>query len=416
MTAIIDLETEASARRDGATLLRTPAVVDTDLLADIKRFGAADVSACFSCGNCTAICPLSDNDGTFPRRMIRYAQVGMKDALLSSKELWTCYHCGLCSDSCPQQADPGEYMAAARRYAIASYDKTRLARTIYTKPVAGSIIALLVAAFFALFMYSDHGAQKTRKLGLFTFVPEHLIHYTGIVVMVLMGLAALAGIVSMARGAARREDVHLKTVLGGRAAIARSVRALWVALGVESIGQKRYRSDCADAQETEPLYRRRWLVHSLTMWGFLGLLAATIIDYGLSLIGVKNTGASVPVWYPTRLLGTIAGISMIYGVSMLFYNRITKSSRPAAVSQASDWMFLVMLWVIGVSGFLIELALYLPHAPEWGYWVFLFHVSVAMELMLLLPFIKFAHAVYRPVALFFHALAGSKADASENAA
>ena len=108
-------------------------IVDVDLLGDMKKFGAVDVSACFSCGNCTAICPLADNDATFPRRIIRYAQVGMKDELLSSKELWTCYHCGLCSDSCPTEADPGEFMATARRYAIASYDRTGLARILYTQ-------------------------------------------------------------------------------------------------------------------------------------------------------------------------------------------------------------------------------------------------------------------------------------------
>ncbi len=54
--------------------------------------------------------------------------------------------------------------------------------------------------------------------------------------------------------------------------------------------------------------------------------------------------------------------------------------------------------------FLIELALYLPQAPTCGYWVFLFHVSLAMELVLLAPLMKFSHAVYRPVALFFYAL------------
>ena len=65
--------------------------------------------------------------------MIRYAQVGMRTELLSSKELWTCDHCGLCSDSCPTEADPGEFMAAARRYAIASYDPTGLAQILYTR-------------------------------------------------------------------------------------------------------------------------------------------------------------------------------------------------------------------------------------------------------------------------------------------
>jgi heterodisulfide reductase subunit C len=75
------------------------ALIDVGLYPELRKFGATDMSACFSCGNCTAICPLSENDATFPRRMIRYAQVGMTDALLSSKELWSCYHCGECSES-----------------------------------------------------------------------------------------------------------------------------------------------------------------------------------------------------------------------------------------------------------------------------------------------------------------------------
>ena len=47
----------------------------------------------------------------------------------------------------------------------------------------------------------------------------------------------------------------------------------------------------------------------------------------------------------------------------------------------------------------------LPDAQPWGYWVFLVHVAIAMELVLFLPFTKFAHAMYRPVALFFYGLA-----------
>jgi hypothetical protein len=37
--------------------------------------------------------------------------------------------------------------------------------------------------------------------------------------------------------------------------------------------QRRYREDCKDDQPAEPWYRRRWLIHALTIWGFLGLLA-----------------------------------------------------------------------------------------------------------------------------------------------
>ena len=383
-------------------------IIDTELLPDIKRFGAADVSACFSCGTCTAICPLVDNDATFPRRIIRYAQVGMKDELLSSKELWTCYQCGRCSDSCPTEADPSEFMAAARRYAIASYEPTGLARILYTRPVVGSLIATVLAAFFAVFMYASHGPQDASSLALFTFIPEGLIHWTGVAVMGVLALAGVFGITSMARRVARSEGVSLPTLFGGRAQLLGAGKALWAALGVESLGQRRYREDCKDDNPIEPLYRRRWLIHALTIWGFLGLLTATILDWGLALIGVKETGTPIPLWYPSRLIGTVAGIALLYGVSMFVVNRARQVNRAAQFTTASDWLLLVLLWITGATGFFIEVALYLPNAPTWGYWVFLLHVSVAMELMLLLPFTKFAHAMYRPVALFFYALAADK--------
>ncbi len=381
------------------------ALIDTSLYPELRRFGATDVSACFSCGTCTATCPLSETDATFPRRIIRYAQVGMKDALLSSKELWSCYYCAECSESCPTGAGPSEFMASARRYAIAEYDRTRLARTMYLRPAFGTIVAVLLAAFFALFMYAGHGPQGSGSLALFGFVPSELIHDTGIVVMILVLLAGLGGVATMARRIGRREGVGWRTVGGGRAAITRSARAAWEAVAIESLGQRRYRADCEADAASEPLYRRRWFLHAATMWGFIGLLAATGLDYGLELLGLKATGAPVPIWYPVRLLGTAAGLMLIYGTSALILRRLRGADRSVDHSTPADWTFLVLLWITGVTGFAIELALYLPGAPTWGYWVFLFHVAVAMELVLLAPFMKFAHAVYRPVALFFVALA-----------
>jgi ferredoxin len=335
----------------------------------------------------------------------------MKDALLSSKELWTCYQCGECAETCPTQADPSEFMAATRRYAVASYDRTQVARTMYTRPAVATVLAVLLAAFFALFMYSAHGPQSGATLAIFEFIPEGLIHNTGIVVMILVVLAGLSGIASMARRIGRREGVGWAAVICSRAALARAGRAAWVAIGRDSLGQARFREEC----ETEaprlagdpsvPWFRRRWLVHALTVWGFLGLLAATALDYGLALLGIKETGTPVPVWYPVRLLGTAAGVALLYGTTVLIIDRYRKANRSVKRSTTADWMLLGLLWVTGLTGFVLELALYLPEPPVWGYWVFLVHVAVALELVLLAPFMKLAHAVYRPVALFFVALA-----------
>ncbi len=385
-----------------------PTTLDLGLYPEIQRYGGTDISACFSCGTCTASCPLSQTDSTFPRRIIRYAQLGMKDALLSSKELWSCYQCGECSETCPTEADPSEFMAATRRFAIASYDRTRIAKTMYTRPLIATTFAVLLAAFFALFMYSAHGPQDGSTLAIFTFIPEGLIHTTGIVVMIIVVLAGLSGVASMVRRMGRREGVTWSSILGSRTAIRRAAGAAWAAVARESLAQTRFRAECAtEATDAKPVpwFRRRWFVHAVTVWGFLGLMAATGLDYGLALLSIKETGTPVPLWYPVRLLGTAAGFALVYGTTMLIIDRYRAANLSVKLSTTADWMLLGLLWVTGVTGFALELALYLPSAPAWGYWVFLVHVAVALELVLLAPFMKLAHAVYRPVALFFLALA-----------
>jgi len=379
--------------------------VDLTLLPTLQAYGAFDINACFNCGNCTAICPLSTEDSTFPRRLIRYAQVGMRDELLASKEIWSCYACSECSVTCPRQAEPSGFMAATRRYAIASYDRTHLARTLYLHPVLGTILALALAAFFALFMYASHGPQDSSTLAIFEFIPAAIIHDIGVIVMILVFVAGLAGIATMARRIAKREGVSGKSLVAGRMALRRTVSAAWDAVAVESLGQRRYRQDCATDEDPVAWYRSRWFLHAAAMWGFLGLLGATILDYGLDILGIKETGTPVPVWYPVRLLGTFAGLLLVYGVTMIIIDRACRADRSMMSSTNADWMLLALLWFTGVTGFALELALYLPEPPAWGYWMFLFHVAVAMELVLLAPFMKLSHAVYRPVALFFVALA-----------
>ena len=386
--------------------------VDPALLPEMKKYGAFDVDACFNCGNCTAVCPLSEGDATFPRRIIRYAQVGMKDELLSSKELWTCYACGQCSETCPRQAEPSEFMAASRRYATASYDRTRLAKFLYLQPLLGTVFAVVLAVFLGLFMYVNRsGPVPEGEAAFFEWVPAGIIHDMGIIVMILVFLAGLAGVLTMISRVGPATGIGWKSLMNvaGLKAIG---RALWSSLAIESLYQKRYREDCENDEAAQAWYRRPWVLHAATMLGFLGLLLATILDYGLDIFGIKETGEPVPIWYPVRLLGTVAGLVMMYGATMLMIRRWRKEGRTVERSFTSDWMFLWLLWIAGLTGFIIELALYLPEPAWWGYALFLVHVAVAMELVLLVPFTKFAHAIYRPVSLFLQSLGRSGQSAS----
>ena len=45
--------------------------VDPDLRREMILYGAEDLKKCINCGNCTAVCALSEGDNTFPRKTIR---------------------------------------------------------------------------------------------------------------------------------------------------------------------------------------------------------------------------------------------------------------------------------------------------------------------------------------------------------
>ncbi|MBN2257998.1 MAG: 4Fe-4S dicluster domain-containing protein [Anaerolineaceae bacterium] len=376
--------------------------VDPNILTELKAFGAMGIEKCTNCGNCTAICPMASEDEHFPRYMIRLAQIGMKDELLGSKELWLCYNCGDCSETCPQQAEPANFMAAARCYAVTHFAPLKIGYLFCRTPLLGGFITVLMVLFFGIFFYGERQTVATDSLKLFHFIPRDLVHNAGLAAMILIGLVSLMTIFTMLVRIARVNNLSFRNFFNGTRM--NWVQAFWEAVVVQSLAQKRYREKCEPSQNSVKWYFSKWFVHAATMWGFLGLLLATALNFLLDILGVKATGTFVPLWYPTRLIGTLSGLLFMYGVMVLLVKRWRSADKAHSFSRPSDWIFLILLWLSGMTGFIIEIALYLPGAPLWGYWMFIFHMAVSLVLLLLLPFTKFAHAIYRIVALYVHAL------------
>ncbi len=371
-------------------------VVDPDFLEKLDDYGAFDIHSCFNCGNCTAVCPLSEGRDSFPRRMIRYSQLGDRGRVLSSKELWLCYYCGECSDTCPREAEPGEFMAAARRYAIASFDPTGISSLLYRSKTFTWIFLAFLSALLALLFLHERGPIPQGKPGFFAFLPFELVHTVGLAVIGIALLALTGGLLRMI--------LHLKRALPGpegedsgekkKGRLKRAIAGVLEELAL----QERFH-DC-NGEDRDPWYRSRRFLHWSIMWGFIGLGVATGLDYLLLLVAGKVPGQPVPLWHPTRLLGTVAGIFLVWGTSWTLGLRIVKPDKYYSRSLLSDWLFVAFLWLAGVTGFLVEISLYLPRAGTWMYAVFLVHVVVSMEVVLLFPFTKFSHAAYRPIALF----------------
>jgi quinone-modifying oxidoreductase subunit QmoC len=367
--------------------------VDPGFLGEMERFGAFDIRGCFNCGNCTAVCSLSRGGESFPRRLIRFAQLGMRDQLAASKEIWLCYNCGDCSETCPRKAEPGEFMASARRYFISSWDLTSLARRLYTSRLFTAIFMGSLAALFTGMLLASGGKMSSQRLDLLGFVPLEWVHYLGTFVLVLAGLAAAANVMN----AARRLNRSLPAQFPGKGSYLRNAWGAARETLKELAAQTRFTECAAEGPAAkEPWYLGARWVHLAIMWGFMGLFAATALDFLF-----KVPGSSVPLWYPARLLGTGSGLVLLYGTTVAMVRRLTRrGGSPFVHSLLSDWLLLGLLWSVALTGFLLEIAVYLPEGFTWGYATFLVHVVLAMELLILLPFTKFMHMFYRPLALW----------------
>ncbi len=379
--------------------------VNTELLGTLKTFGAFDVSACFNCGNCSAACPVSADEVTFPRRIIRYGQIGDREHLLGSKELWLCYYCGECSETCPRQAEPGEFMASARRYAIASLDPTGISRLLYTSNLFTAFFMAGLTALLAVILLATRGAMVLERPALFGFISAQAIHYVGMAAIFLALIMMVISVVRLTRLFRRSSSTPDHQEETGGATVARRLAA---AIGkvVADLATEKYHRSCTE--EAQPWYRSRWFMHWTIMWGFIGLAAATTFDYLLLLVADKVPGQPVPLWHPIRLLGTVTGMLVLFGTLRALSARIRKPEKYSSHSLLSDWLFLALLLMATITGFAVEFAVYLPRGHAWSYVAFLVHVIVAIEVVLLFPFTKFAHAVYRPMALLMREMTRRK--------
>lgn len=363
--------------------------MDLSFSEEIKRYGSEDFYTCYSCGNCTAVCSLTEKNANFPRMMIRHGMLGLKDEILSSKELWLCYACGDCTETCPRQADPGHYMAALRRYAIAYYEPTGLTRLIFKSNPFAIVLTIILSFILGLFLFTlkpDHEVARW----IFKWLPFDVVHDMGMVIFILTGISMVIGLFNMFRHLSGKNQPAKER----RNSFFQIMRHL-----ADEFGTFRRYQKCDREEEsfwqTKPWYVRPWAIHWTIMWGFLGLLAATTLDFIFKDPAMK-------IWWPSRILGTVAGLLMMYGATLALWYRFKRITKSYSESHLADWMFLGFLWVAGLTGFWLEIAVAFDSDSVVNHVTFLIHTVISMELVLLFAFSKFAHAIYRPLALFFY--------------
>ena len=81
--------------------------------------GSEKLMLCFQCGTCTAECPIARfSDSYRPRQIIRMAQLGLKNEVLSSETIWLCSTCYTCTAYCPQDVELADVIRVLRNMAV----------------------------------------------------------------------------------------------------------------------------------------------------------------------------------------------------------------------------------------------------------------------------------------------------------
>lgn len=79
-------------------------LLDAKFKDDIKSMpDGEELSACFACSTCTAACPIANQWKYKPHQLIRMILLGMREEVLSGKEIWECLTCFQCQERCPQK-------------------------------------------------------------------------------------------------------------------------------------------------------------------------------------------------------------------------------------------------------------------------------------------------------------------------
>jgi ferredoxin len=368
--------------------------VDPSLMNELKEYGAVDIEKCFNCGNCTAICPLTEDAHPFPRNVIRYMQLGLRGRLRSSLDPWLCYYCGECSDTCPKEAEPAETMMAIRRWLIAEYDTSGHSAKLYTSGKAAwrailrySLVPLVLMAIFhitAALGWHDFGGIVTERVELNSFAPVMIVW-----AIVLIDFGILAG--RLFRNLFYMFQLTMGSKSGESPIPLRFYISELKTFLVHTFTQRRW-LDCEEK-------RMRWFKHLLLISGYAIMLLLIV-----GLLWCFQTDEILPWYHPQRWLGYYATLVLLFASGDALLGRLRKKEQMHKYSHHSDWLFPVFLFTGSLTGIFV-------HIFRYAGWAWPTYIIYTIHVMFMIAMLdtevgigKWTHIFYRPLAMYFDAV------------
>ena len=362
--------------------------INPKFINELERYGAEDVQLCYQCGDCSTVCPHADEVFRFPRKSMRKLQMGLDEKIVTSLEPWLCYYCGQCSEQCPREADPGETMMSLRRWLISRYDFTGIARSFFKSRITEilSIIGVAVLTFLFLYYYSFSKGSISIYDGKGAFLPSSFIHRFDLSLGMLL-------VVFLAVNAVRMWYFTMIKGVNFRIPWWMYIKHLWVPVW-HFFTQKRY-AECESKRKAGIFMP--WIVH-------LGLMLGYVIMLVLVMAFIEALQSGPEIQWQVHVFGYLATVGLVIGTIYFITNRLNKKTYVQfKKTHSTDWVFVVLLFLIVVTG----IAQHIFHRTGMTVQAnvcYVIHLMCVVPWLLRMPFSKWSHLVYRPLAMYFAAI------------
>jgi quinone-modifying oxidoreductase subunit QmoC len=149
----------------------------------------------------------------------------------------------------------------------------------------------------------------------------------------------------------------------------------------------------------------RYASHLLVVFGFIALGVVPIwIISGSIFNPLIRDGFVYPFHFlnPWRVLANLGGFAVLAGSLLMIRDRLNDESR---MGSYFDWAFLLTVVGVVLSGFASEFLHYARLEPH-RHLVYFGHLVLVFALIMYLPYSKFAHLLYRTVAMAYSEYSG----------